>query len=177
MPKFRLLLLDANVIIAAHELGIWSKLVEGCSITITRTVVEQETYYWRDEQGIPHEIYLEGYIQEGKINCVDVPLAEVKSFLQKFDPTYKMDLGEAESLAFLYYSSEKWLIASADGIVFKVLGRLGRPDQGISLEEITQKIGLTCNFDKKHGHYTKDFRLRLTKQGQQDGITGMGLKQ
>lgn len=175
MPKFQLLLLDANIIIAAHELGIWPKLVEKCAITITRTVVEHESYYWRDKQGTPHEIDLTNYIKEGKINCVDVPVPVVDSFFSKFGPTYldRIDPGEADSLAFLYHSNENWRIASADGIVFKILGCLGRSEQGISLEEITQQIGLTCKFDK---HYTKDFRVSLTKQGQQDGITGMGLK-
>ena len=174
MPKFQLLLLDANIIITAHKLGIWSKLVERCSVTITRTV-ESEADHWQDEKGQFHSIDLSGDIEKGKISCVDVPLSQVGSFLQKFDPTYldRMDPGETDSLAFLFHSKENWLIASADGIVFKILGCLGRPDQGISLEEITQKIGRTCKFDRQ---YTKKFRLSLTKQGQQDGITGRGLR-
>lgn len=174
MPKFQLLLLDANIIIAAHELGIWQHLVQECSVTITRTV-ESEAKFWEDQKGRHHPIDLDSDIKEGKINCVDVPVSAVDSFIQRFDPTYldRIDPGEADSLAFLFRSNENWCIASADGIVFKILGCLGRSEQGISLEEITQQIGLTCKFDK---HYTKDFRIRLTKQGRQDGITGMGLK-
>ncbi|MHC4115282.1 MAG: hypothetical protein ACYSSL_08190 [Planctomycetota bacterium] len=179
MPKFRFLLLDANIIIYAHELGIWDRIVERCSITITKTVVEDETYFWRDKQGVPHQINLDNYINYGKINCIDVPLSQVESFLKKFDPVYleRMDPGETDSLAFLYYHlEEKWLITSADGIVFRILGRLGLSDRGISLEEIVQKIGSTCNFDRAQ-RYTKKFRLSFTKRGEQDNITGTGLIQ
>ena len=178
MPKFPLLLLDANVIIFAHELSIWSQLTEKCTITITRTVVDDEAYYWRDKQGIPHTIDLNRYIEEEKINCIDVPLAQVDSFRQKFGPTYldRLDPGEADSLAFLYYSQEKWLICSADGIVFKALGCLRLGEQGISLEKILQQIGLTRELDEQHKHYTEAYRLKLTKMGQQEGITGMAFQ-
>ena len=147
-------------------------------MTVTRTIVEHEVYFWRDSKADSHEIDLNQYINSGKIDCIDVPNLQVIQFLQKFDPTYvdRMDPGETDSLAYLYHSEKEWLITSSDGIVFKTLGCLAKPDQGISLEEILQKVGLTHAFDKKHRHYTKDFRLGLTKKGQADRIVGIGLK-
>ena len=177
MPKFPFLLLDADVIIAAHEFGVWDKLVERCSITITRTVVEDEVRYWTDDKGMCHVIDLDKHIQEGKISCVDVPLSLVDKFCKKFGPAYldQMDPGEAESLAFLYYSDEEWRIASGDGIVFRSLGCLALSEHGISLEEIIQKIGLTCDVSQKY-QFTKKYRVNLTKKGEQEAIMGMGLK-
>ena len=142
MPKFPRLLLDANIIIFAHELRIWSQLTENCTITITRIIAEREAQFWPDQQGKAHKIRLNEYVQKGKINRVNVPPAQFDAFRQIFGPTYldRMDTGEAELLAFLYHSQKKWLICSADGIVFKTLGCLGLAEQGISLEEILQQI-------------------------------------
>ena len=167
MPKFQLLLLDAGVIITAHELGVWSELVNKCTISITRTVLEQETYYWRDEQGKPYQIDLNNDIREGNIHVLDVPLDQVRDFREKFDPTYldRMDPGETDSLVFLFHAEEEWLITSGDGVVFKILGRLARGEQGISFEEILEEVGLGRAV---RWQFTKEFRLKYTKQGQQD---------
>ena len=175
MPKSQRLLLDANVIIYAHELRVWSQLIEKCDITITLTVKEQETYYWRDQTGIPYPIDIDVYINEGKINCVCVPLKHVDSFKNLFGPHYldRMDPGESDSLAFLYYSSDEHHICSSDGIVFRILGALAMADRGISLEEVLQQKGLTRSIDQQ---YTKAYRLSLTDKGQAEGITGMALK-
>lgn len=175
MPKYQFLLFDACIIIGAHELGVWASLIQQCAVTITSTVKDQETYFWTDEQKIGHEIDLNKDVDAEKINCVDVPLSQVKDFRSKFGPTYldRMDAGEAELLAFLFFSQEDWSIASADSHVFKVLGSLGLGERGISLEEILQKIGLGRNVDWK---YSMEFQKKYTMKGEQDGITGLGLK-
>ena len=174
MPKFRLLLLDAGVVIAAHKLGIWSQLTDKCTISLTSTV-EQEVYYWSDEDGNGHQITLDSEIEQGKLQVIDVPLEQVDKFRLVFDSTYldRMDPGESDSLAHLFYSEEDWLISSGDSIVYKILGRLHRGKQGISLEEILQQIGLGRKLDWQ---YTKEFRLKYTHQGERDSITGQDLK-
>ncbi len=172
MPKFRLLLLDANVIIYAHELGIWHLLTDHCEITITRTVAEQEVYYWRDQNDVRHEIDLAADIRDGRIHCIEVTLSQIDAFRNKFGPVYldAMDPGETESLAFLISSTEPWRICSSDAIVFRVLGSLGRAEQGISFEEVLCAVGLGRDVDVM---YDKAFRQRYTARGQQEGITGL----
>lgn len=92
MPKLKLLILDANVVIRRHELNLWQIVTAKCEV--------------------------------------------------------------------------------ADSIVYKVLGNLNMAEQGISLEEILQKIG--------HGladspwQYSKAFREKWTQAGQRDAITGLG---
>jgi len=178
MPKFQRLLLDANVIIYTHELGVWKQLTEKCATNITRSVLE-EAIYWSDNGGICHPIDLNPYIRAEKVGCIDVPLSQVDSFTLKFGPYYldRLDPGEADSLAFLYYSTDdEYHICSSDGIVFRVLGSLAMPDRGISLEEVLQQIGLSRPFDEDHQQYTKAYRISLTKKGKVEGFTGMALK-
>ncbi len=177
MPKPKLLLLDANIIILAHELGVWGQLVEKCSITITKTVYE-EALFWDDADGERHDITLGPGIENGKINCLEVEMPVLETFLSKFGALYldKLDPGEADSLALLTSSSDVWTICSADAIVFRVLGCLNLGDQGLSFEEVLRQVGLSVSLDEDCFHYTKDFRLKFTRRGQQEGIMGMGLR-
>ncbi len=177
MPRLKLLLLDACVVIGLHELGVWDNLLQLCDVTLTRTVAEDEVIFWDDESCQRHYIDQQKFqddIKAERVTCIDVPLNQIGAFRTKFDPSYleRLDPGEAESLAFLLSSEEEWLISSSDSIVFKVLGRLGLAERGISLEEILQQVGLGRHV---HWKYTKEFRLKFTQQGQQDSITGTSL--
>lgn len=173
MQKFRLLLLDANIVIRLHELGLWKKVIEACAITLTSTVAYDEASFWEDDYGAKYYFDLTQDIEKGKIDCKEVSLSQIEIFKQKFDPSYleRLDPGEAESLTFLVGSDEEWLISSSDAIVFKVLGLLGQGKQGISMEEILNRTGLGR---KLAWEYTKQFRLRWTSQGEQDHIRGRG---
>ena len=176
MPPFQLLLLDANVIIKAHELGIWEQLINRCHITISRSVAEDEANYWEDSQGIRYNIDLAKDIQAGRVNCENVSIAKISEFRELFDLSYldRMDPGETESLAILYFKAdEHWMIASSDAIVFKILGNIKLGDRGISLEEILTQIGLQQKLPFQH---TQRFRRKYTKEGEQDSIRGRGLK-
>ena len=173
MKKFRLLLLDANIVIKLHELKLWDKLIEACSITLTSTVAYDEAHFWEDDCGGRHDFDLGQDIANGRVDCKTISLSEIEKFNRRFDPSYleRLDPGEAESLTFLFGSDEEWLISSSDAIVFKVLALLGRGKQGISLEEILNTVGLGRKLEWK---YTKKFRLRWTSQGEQDHIRGRG---
>jgi hypothetical protein len=102
-------------------------------------------------------------------------ITELKGFTDLFDPVYvaSLDPGEAESLAYLVQSKDAYLISSGDAIVFRVLGLLNRSDQGISLEEVLQKIGLGQSLLKQ---YTKQFREWYAREGEQDSLRGRGQK-
>ena len=161
--KFRLLLLDANIVIYLHELGLWELFIVKCSVTLTQTVVDEVISY-----------DLGPDIRERRIQCIEVDLETVQRFTSKYGPVYldRLDPGEADSLAFLMASREEWIISSADEIVFKVLGLEGRAEQGLSLEEILCKIGMTQPNLKKQ--YKKSDQEHVTRKGQIDWITGFG---
>ncbi len=128
-----------------------------------------------EKDGLQEAIDLSPYIDQNVITIVEVNTNEVWNFRNLFDPTYfdRLDQGETESLAYLLGEEETCLFSSGDSIVYKVLGRLHRSDQGISLEEILQKIGFGRELPPQ---YTKVFRKKWTKRGQRDGITDIGLK-
>ena len=57
--------------------------------------------------------------------------------------------------------------------MYRVLGATGRSDQGISLQEILDRIGQTKSLTWQ---YTKEFREQKTKTGGLDQIQDRGLR-
>src|SRR5205814_5781407 len=98
--------------------------------------------------------------------------SEIRHFRERFDPVDvdQLDPGETEALAYLVQSTESFLITSGDAIVFRVLGLMGCGDQGISLEEVLQKVGLQQG--KLPWSCQKAFRDKYTKEGAADSIRG-----
>lgn len=175
MKKFRLLLLDANIVIEISKQHLWKGILSQCDVHLSRTVVDEAAFY-TDENGEHCDIDLTPYLSgDDGITVFDVAASEVASLRNRFDPTYfeKLDAGETESLSFLLKQSDQCLICSSDMIVFRVLGNLGLPDQGISLEEILNKVGLARGLARQ---YTKTFREEWTQKGFRDGLGGIGLR-
>ena len=172
MKKFRFLLLDAGPIIKLFSLGIWDDFIKHCDINISRIIADNEALYTEDGT---KQIDLGTYEEQDLIKILDVDISIVKTFHDKIHRLFKVDIhsGEKEILAFLYSSSGDWLVCASDGAVFRVLGILGKSEQGISLEEILKQIGLYRNLEWQ---YTKKFRENYTRLGQKDFIQDRGLQ-
>lgn len=173
MKKFPFLLLDAGPIIKLVELDIWDEFIKACDISILDIVANQAERKIEELLGVCVDI--QSYDKRDLVKIVDLEFAVAKTFYDKFDPQYKAIIhpGEKETLAFLCNSSESWLVCSADGAVFKVLGLLGKGDQGISLQEILNEIGLSQS--NLEWRYTKKFRENYTRLGRIDFIQDKGL--
>jgi hypothetical protein len=174
MPTLKLLILDANEVIYLHETGLWRAVLSRCEVYLARTVAEDEAKFYRRSE-VDEIIDLSDDITQGRVKVFERTITELKQFFDRFDPIYlaSLDPGEAESLAYLVQSKDTYLISSGDAIVFRVLGLLSRSDQGISLEEVLQKVGMGRSVAKQ---YTKQFRERYAKEGEQDSLRGRGLK-
>ena len=177
MPKFSLLVLDAGVVIKLFELGLWSQVLDQCDVHLSTVVAEQEALFHSptdiEQHGVP--IDLSGDIAGKRINVFECDLPKVVSFQERFDANYRpeLDPGELESLAWLFSHQEDCLICSGDAIVYRVLGVTGRSDQGISLQEILDKIGLSKPVTWP---YTKDFREQKSREGSIDQLQNRGLR-
>lgn len=175
MPKSKLLILDANVVIFLFERNLWSQVIARCEVNLSRIVADQEANHYVDANKERQPIDLSGDIATGAVKVFDVPVAQFIAFADQFDPVYfeGLDPGEQESLTYLFNTSERYLISSSDAIVYKVLGLKKRSEQGISLEELLAKIGVTTQTPWPH---TKKFREKYTREGEQDFICGRGLR-
>jgi hypothetical protein len=171
MKKLSFLLLDANVVIELFEHGIWDGVVTRCDIYIARSVAREASFYEKDGQR--HVIDLQVDADAQRIRVFDLTTADLEVFRDTFDPSYmeRLDPGETESLLYLLRAPGEHRLCSADSIVFKVLGNLDRAEQGISLEEVLQHVGLGRKLPRQ---FTKAFRDQYTAEGFKDGLWGRG---
>ncbi len=162
--KFRLLLLDANIVIKLFQMDLWDKLVEHCDVHLSRTIAAYEAHFFYDDAKDRHDFDLSTYESSGTITVFDVTLAQDAELTRHFDAAYleRFDPGEREALAHLVTSTEPYSICSADSIVFKVLGFLNRAEQGVSLEEILQQTGFGRQLSWQ---FRKAFREKYTNDG------------
>ena len=114
MPKFKLLILDAGVVIKLFELGLWSQILENCDVHLSKVVAEQEANFHspspQNSNGQP--IDLSEDITENRCTVFECSLAQIRQFRSAFDENYFADLdaGEAESLAWLFSQQQDYLI-------------------------------------------------------------------
>jgi len=173
--RFKLFLLDANVVIELFRQGIWDTVVEKCDVYLSRTVAEIEAHFYETDDGRRHDFDLMPYIRENNITVFEIPPSRLKKFYSEFNIEYleKLDPGESESLAYLMEQKEAYRICSADKIVYRVLGNLCASEKGISLEEILDQIGLTRRLIYQ---FSKAYRIKWSNKGFEEGIRGIGLK-
>jgi hypothetical protein len=172
VKKFRLLLLDANVVIEISRHGLWDGIVARCEVHLARTVID-EAQFFDDANGNRQYIDLTAYINAKSITVFDLTPSDLAMLRAEFDPVYfeKLDPGETESLGYLLRQSAESQICSADKIVYRVLGNLKRSEQGVSLEELLDQVGLGRKLPRE---FTRTYREEWTKKGFQEGLGGIG---
>lgn len=168
--KSILVLFDTCVILESFRTGSWDALISNYAVILSQTVIEESLWYY-DFDGYKHSIDWKPYISENKIQIIDPSISDMEKFLSEFDSSYaeRMDIGELSLLCYLFAQpTEEIYICSSDEIVFKILGKHRRSEQGISLEELLKKIG----FNKPiNDHFKKDFRERCSKKGFENSFT------
>lgn len=173
-PKF--LLLDACVIIKAHEIKVWDSLMERATVAVSSIVARDEVLFYSDEEGmIPPGIDLPKLISEDRISELAAGLEELQSLRAVFDKNFNagLDDGEAESLALLHSGkAEGYLYCSSDKVAIQGLAMLGLSDCGISMEQMLLSVGLQKSLPRE---YRDEFFQKHLQLGQQQRITGAGL--
>ena len=171
MARFDLLLLDSVIVIQLHALGLWQQIVNLCDVHLTRSIVD-EALYFVDGNGDKRNIDLSSDEVARRIVVHDPPASETAALCGNFGPDIleKLDPGELDALTVLYSSLDGYVVCSADKIVYRVLGALRLSDQGISLQEVLSKVGLTHDLPEM---YTKSYREYWSRRGFEDGIKGL----
>jgi hypothetical protein len=169
--------LDAVVVIKAHELGIWELLVERAQVLVPATVVRDEAFYFDTEPGEKrYAIKLKDLIDSGKIIEEAASVAELKNLHDIFDSITLegLDPGETEALAIVKSGRlGEVFFCTSDKAAIRALALMGCSEHGISFEELLKRYGLQKTLDPQ---YTQDFFNYHLSKGKQDRITGVGLK-
>lgn len=87
MKKFRLLLLDANIVIEISRHGLWDLIIARCDIHLAQTVID-EAHFFFDDKGDQHPIDLTGHIASQGITIFDIAPSDLSGLRSQFDPVY-----------------------------------------------------------------------------------------
>lgn len=143
-PKF--VLIDANIVIRAHEISVWEKLIERIQIIIPSSVVHEAHSLFSDEEGcLPEAIDLKKLVNEKKIEELSASVEEIAVLLSQFDPLFQKGLheGETEALALIYSNkAPDAFFCTGDAIAIHALAMINKSERGISFESLLKTIGL-----------------------------------
>lgn len=170
------LLLDADIVIESHAVGIWQKLVEQCKLILPSTIVHDEAlFFQRQINGIPEDINLRSLIEAEKITELSATAEELASLRGLFDRVFIETLhpGETEALALLKAGKAPgtWF-CSGDARAIQAIAMIGMPERGISMEALLRRVGLTKPLRKQ---FREDFFRKNLRVGQLNRITREGL--
>jgi len=174
--KPRFVLLDADVIIEAYQVEVWSALIERLEIAIPSIVAHDEAlFYSAEKRRIPYEIDLLRLVQEGKIREFTASATEIRDLSNKFDRVFIEELhpGETEALALIHFDkASEYKFCSGDKVAIQGLAMIGHSSNGISMENFLKSVGLIKQLSYQ---FTESYFKKWLEFGKQRRITGDGL--
>lgn len=145
MTRPRLLLLDADACICAHQCDGWTLLCEPYEVVVPETVIQEVTYYL-DSDGQRRLLGLRAEVDAGLIQECSATAVEQAEFLARLHRSLRdrLDPGETEVLAYLTHHAPKDMsLVTGDGAAIAAAHALGFTAQMLSLEAAFQHIGYT----------------------------------
>lgn len=135
--------------------------------------MHKEAYFYEDTNGVTHPIELENQIGS-TITELSCSPEKLEQFIEQFDYNVRDSLHDGEKEALVLLQKHKdLLLCTCDKAAIKALAMLGLSRQGISVENLLNKSGLSTKIEPKHAE--KYFKYWL-KEGSMMKIQGSGLK-
>ena len=131
----KLLLLDADVIIDLHTLGLFEKIRKAYDICLTRSVFEEAIYYKKDGAKIDINIKEVTIIENVDLESLREVQREAKEARLGIDP------GESTSIAYLIQTGEEITFCTCDHAAIKLISYVGLEQNTISLEKALRNAG------------------------------------
>lgn len=153
----KLLLLDADVVIDLHTLGLFGKISKAYDICLTRSVFEEARYYKKDGVKIEIDIKDAAIIEDVDFESLEKVQREARESRLGIDP------GESMSIAYLIQTEKEITFCTCDRAAIKLISYMELEQKSISLENALRDIGY---HEKKlyPRHLEKTFKMAV-KEG------------
>ncbi|MBF0593890.1 MAG: hypothetical protein HQL22_02865 [Candidatus Omnitrophica bacterium] len=143
-----LLLLDTDVIINLHELGIWEAILKKYNVYVASTVIHVEAVYYEDKK--THEkmkIDLRDSVAKKLIHEICATAEEqkrIKDLLSKKRLAYIVpDAGELEAMAIVNEKKIEGLqFCTVDDLAQKIMVHLGLETDIVAFETVLKELGV-----------------------------------
>lgn len=142
-----LLLLDADVIINLHELGLWEAIIKKYKVYVASTVIHVEATYFEDKEKQRVKIDLRENLKENLIQEVSSSAEEqkrIRDLLNKKKLSYiTPDAGELEAMAIVNEKKISGLqFCTIDVLAQKIMIHLGLEEDIVAFETVLQELGV-----------------------------------
>jgi len=133
----KLLLLDADVVIDLHSLGLFEKMSKSYNLFVTQEVFEEAKYYKKRNQKIPIKIRGRvAVIDDIKVEC----LAKVRK--EAREARLAIDLGESTSIAYILQGECDVAFCLCDKAAIKLMAYMNLEQNAVSVEKTLKNAGL-----------------------------------
>lgn len=132
----RLLLLDADVVIDLHSLGLFDKMSSAYDLHVTRTVLKEADYYPKGNTKVPIKI-------DRKVTIIEDISIESLGIVQKEAQEARLvvDPGEATSIAYILQAKEEMPFCLCDKAAIKLMAFMDLDDKSVSVEQAFWRAG------------------------------------
>ena len=118
-------LLDASVIITAHEIDVWNALLREVDVAVTSIIAHDEALFFdRKTASVPAPINLGALISQGVMPEISASVSDIERVRAVFDEELNMALhdGEVEAIAILYADeSDSLLFCTSDKVAIRAV--------------------------------------------------------
>jgi hypothetical protein len=147
----KLLLLDADVVIDLHTLGLFDRINKGFEIHITKTVLDEASYF--KSGGARTKIDI-----RNRITVIENVAVEHLQTVRKeaMEARLGIDPGEMEAIACLMQEDEGLIFCTCDQAAIKLLAFMNLEEKSVSMEKALRTTG----YQKKNlypRHWEKTF--------------------
>lgn len=131
----KLLLLDADVVIDLHTLGLFGKISKAYDVCLTRSVFEEARYYKKGGAKIDIDLKDVTIIENVDLESLKKVQREAREARLGIDP------GESTSIAYLIQTEGEITFCTCDRAAIKLISYLELEQKSISLEKALQNTG------------------------------------
>ncbi|MBF0523279.1 MAG: hypothetical protein HQL24_09525 [Candidatus Omnitrophica bacterium] len=137
-----LLLLDADIVIDLHKIGLWKAVVSRYKVHLPSTIIGEIKHYWKGNEQVAIDLVPE--IKAGDVVEVSVdPIDQKKVYdLLESKKVEAIHDGEREALSFMYFhNDEEFRIALKDKAAIRAAVVLDIIDNSLSVETLLKEAG------------------------------------
>lgn len=165
--KLKQVLVDAVVVIHAHENRYWLPLCNGYQVALPASIIENEVFFFDGGKG---KVGLKpsNWIRQGLVTRIDAEIADYAHLNGKLSKDFMngIDPGEKEALAILISQKHgDYYFTTADKAAAKALGVLGIGCKGLSVEELLKNLGNSVKKTNLPQQYTKAWFQKCVSEG------------
>ncbi len=173
MYKPKLLLLDADIIVFAHQFGVWGNLKRAYEVHVPATVIDEAQFFVsKDGQ---KSIDLNAEETAGQIKRLETTATRISATFREFEPTFLAALhdGEKEGIAILVAEADTGMVfCTGDTVAVQSVGMLGLSESCMSFEDVLRMAGLLKLVPHLIPHLTKRSHEHHIEVGKTRRLTG-----